>query len=51
LLEFYINFGIPGVLIGFLGLGCLLMRLDHGMMRSLAAGDARGLLLRGMPGD
>jgi hypothetical protein len=49
-LEFYINFGIPGVLIGFLGLGYLLTRLDHGIMRSLAAGDTRGLLLRAMPG-
>jgi hypothetical protein len=49
-LEFYINFGIPGVLIGFLGLGYLLMRLDQGIMRSLAAGDTRGFLLLGMPG-
>ena len=49
-LEFYINFGIPGVLIGFLGLGYLLMRLDQGIMRSLAADDTRGLLLRAMPG-
>ncbi len=50
MLEFYINFGIPGVLIGFLGLGYLLMRLDRGIMRSLAADDMRGLLLRAMPG-
>jgi hypothetical protein len=49
-LEFYVNFGIPGVLIGFLGLGYLLMRLDEGIARSLAVGDMRGLLLRGMPG-
>jgi hypothetical protein len=49
-LEFYINFGIPGVLVGFLGLGCLLMRLDQGIMRALANCDARGLLLRAMPG-
>ena len=49
-LEFYINFGVPGVLIGFLGLGYLLMRLDQGIMRSLAADDMRGLLLRAMPG-
>jgi hypothetical protein len=49
-LEFYVNFGIPGVLTGFLGLGCLLMRLDQGIMRSLAAGDMRRLLLRAMPG-
>jgi hypothetical protein len=49
-LEFYVNFGIPGVVIGFLGLGYLLMRLDRGIMRSLAVDDMRGLLLRAMPG-
>jgi hypothetical protein len=49
-LEFYVNFGIPGVLLGFLGLGYLLMRLDHGIMRALAADDMRGLLVRAMPG-
>jgi hypothetical protein len=49
-LEFYVNFGIPGVLIGFLGLGCLLMQLDERIMRSLAVGDMRGLFLWAMPG-
>jgi hypothetical protein len=49
-LEFYINFGIPGVLGGFFGLGYLLMRLDQGIMRSLAARDMRELLLLAMPG-
>ena len=49
-LEFYVNFGIAGVLVGFLGLGYLLMRLDRGIMRALAAGDSRALLLRAMPG-
>jgi hypothetical protein len=49
-LEFYVNFGIPGVLIGFLGLGLLMMRLDQGIMRALAADDIRGFLLRAMPG-
>jgi hypothetical protein len=49
-LEFYANFGIPGVLIGFCGLGYLLMRLDEGIMRSLTSDDIRGLLLRVMPG-
>jgi hypothetical protein len=28
-MEFYINFGIPGLIIGFLGLGWLLGRFDH----------------------
>ena len=49
-LEFYMNFGVPGVLIGFLGLGYLLMWLDHGVMRALTAGNTRGFLLRAMPG-
>jgi hypothetical protein len=49
-LEFYINFGLPGVLIGFLGLGYLLMWLDQGTMRSLAVNDIRGVLMRAMPG-
>jgi hypothetical protein len=49
-LEFYVNFGIWGLLIGFFGLGFLLMRLDQGIMRSLAARDMRGFLLRIMPG-
>jgi hypothetical protein len=49
-LEFYINSGIPGVLIGFFGLGFLLMRLDQGIMRSLAEDDMLGLLVRAMPG-
>jgi hypothetical protein len=49
-LEFYVNFGVPGVLIGFLGLGFLLMRLDKGIMHSLGAGDMRGFLLRAIPG-
>ncbi len=49
-LEFYINFGIPGVILGFALLGFALPRLDFGIMRALAARDGRGLLLRAMPG-
>jgi hypothetical protein len=49
-LEFYVNFGVPGVMIGFLVLGFVLKRLDQGIMRSLAAADTRTLLLRAMPG-
>jgi len=49
-LELYVNFGIPGVLAGFTGLGFLLMRLDLGIMRAFAAGDLPGLLLRALPG-
>ncbi|HEV2551868.1 MAG TPA: hypothetical protein VGU20_31445 [Stellaceae bacterium] len=49
-LEFYINFGVPGLVIGFGLLGFVLMRLDGGIMRSLASSDTRGLVLRAMPG-
>jgi hypothetical protein len=49
-MEFYVNFGVPGLLIGFATLGFVLMRLDHGIMRALAADDMHGLLLRAMPG-
>jgi hypothetical protein len=49
-LEFYVNFGVPGVLAGFFGWGCILMWLDLGIMRALAVDDMRGLLLRAMPG-
>jgi hypothetical protein len=49
-LEFYVNFGVPGLVIGFICLGFALMRLDIGIMRALAAGDTRGLVLRAMPG-
>jgi hypothetical protein len=49
-LEFYVNFGIPGVVAGFFGLGYLLMRLDRGIMRSLIGDDMGGVLLRAMPG-
>jgi hypothetical protein len=49
-LEFYVNFGTPGLLAGFVLLGYFLMRLDCGIMRALAADDTRGFLLRAMPG-
>jgi hypothetical protein len=49
-LEFYVNFGVPGLLAGFVLLGFLLMRLDNGIMRALAVNDTRGFLLRAMPG-
>jgi len=48
-LEFYINFGIPGIAIGFFGLGFLLMRLDRGIMRAFASNDLRKMLLMAMP--
>jgi hypothetical protein len=49
-LEFYINFGVPGVILGFAGLGCILMWLDRGIMTALSQGDLRGILVRAMPG-
>jgi len=49
-LELYVNFGIPGVLAGFTGLGFLLMWLDLGIMRAFAAGDLPSVLLRALPG-
>ncbi len=49
-LEFYMNFGMPGVLVGFFALGFLLMRLDHGIVRALGFADLRALLKYAMPG-
>jgi hypothetical protein len=49
-LEFYMNFAVPGLIVGFFVLGVILMRLDLGIMRSLKAGDMRGVLLCAMPG-
>lgn len=37
-MEFYINFGMPGLIVGFLALGALLGRLDH----SAAVAERRG---------
>jgi hypothetical protein len=48
--DFYVNFGTPGVVIGFLLLGFGLMWLDRGIMHALAADDTRGMLLRALPG-
>lgn len=48
--EFYVNFGVPGVVFGFIFWGFVLMRLDRGIMRTLVASDMPGLLLRAMPG-
>ncbi len=49
-MEFYMNFAMPGLIIGFFVLGFLLMRLDLGIMRALKSGDMRKLLLCAMPG-
>jgi hypothetical protein len=49
-LEFYVNFGVAGIIAGFLALGWLLMRLDIGVMRALRRGDQRAFLLCALPG-
>ena len=43
-LEFYMNFGMPGVLTGFAVLGFILMRLDQKMMRALAMRNINGVM-------
>jgi hypothetical protein len=49
-LEFYINFGWPGVVIGFVALGALLRNLDRIITQSLVHLQIRKLLLCGMTG-
>lgn len=49
-LEFYMNFGMPGVLIGFAALGFVLMWLDQGIMRAFANLHIPNLLSRALPG-
>ena len=39
--EFYINFGVTGVVIGFMLLGIMLRRLDIGFVRGIESGDYR----------
>jgi hypothetical protein len=49
-LEFYINLGVPGVILGFLALGFVLMRLDIGIMEALASADGKRLIACALPG-
>jgi hypothetical protein len=49
-LEFYMNFATPGVIVGFFILGIVLTRLDAGLMRAMRSGRVAGVLLYGMPG-
>ncbi len=49
-LEFYMNFGYPGVIVGFAALGFALMRLDRGIMDGLRRGDLKLVIRCAMPG-
>jgi hypothetical protein len=49
-LEFYMNFAMPGVFAGFAVLGFILMRLDQGVMRALAMRNIHGAVKCGLPG-
>jgi hypothetical protein len=49
-LEFYINFGMPGILAGFAVFGFILMRLDQRMMRAFAMGNTTGVTQTALPG-
>jgi len=48
-LEFYINFGLPGVIVGFLGLGWLLGMLDFRAAVAERRGDLGQLILIFLP--
>jgi hypothetical protein len=49
-IEFYMNFGMAGVVAGFAILGFILMRLDQGVMRALAMGNIHGAVRCALPG-
>ena len=49
-LEFYINFGRLGIVIGFALLGYVLMRLDIKLARAFQRCDVSGALRAGLPG-
>jgi hypothetical protein len=49
-LEFYMNFAMPGVVAGFAVLGFILMRLDQGVMRALATRNIDSVVKCGLPG-
>lgn len=48
-MEFYINFGIPGLVLGFLALGWLLGALDRGGALALAQGDVTKAIVCFLP--
>jgi hypothetical protein len=48
-LEFYINFGTPGVVVGFVVIGALIGALDRSAGRSLAGSDSAAFTYRYIP--
>jgi len=49
-MEFYLNFGTPGVLIGFIIMGVLVTAFDWQAAERLARNDLRGFVLWFLPG-
>lgn len=49
-LEFYINFGWTGVVVGFALLGFLLTRLDMALVTAFKRHDVKKILFAGLPG-
>jgi putative effector of murein hydrolase LrgA (UPF0299 family) len=49
-LEFYLNFGTPGVVIGFIIMGVFITALDWQAAERLARSDLRGFVLWFLPG-
>ena len=49
-LEFYMNFGMPGVVVGFAIFGFVLMLLDQQIMRALAMGRIGHMVKGALPG-
>ena len=49
-LEFFVNFGTPGVIFGFAFFGILMAIIDLRVMNCLAAGDDRGFLIWSLVG-
>jgi hypothetical protein len=49
-MEFYVNFGTPGVIIGFLIMGILVTTLDVAAAERLALNNLQGFVLWFLPG-
>jgi hypothetical protein len=51
IMELYVNFGVPGILIGYLLIGTAVGVVDRKATRNLLAGNVRGFLLWFVPGQ